>query len=606
MALNIMNRVLTSYKADTKQHREELRKLSGEQKKAAKAQLEALEAQNAKLDKQIEFWGKVAVAVGGAYAAYKTLQTGIASYQEQSKLAAASAGADISGLRSATQGLISDTDLMRSAAMLMNGSFKLNNKEMQTAMKGALVLRKRFGVDLKEAFDEVTKAVTEGNIEGLKKYGIVLDAQSDSSQAVIKSLEYMGAEYRKLGGDVSLAGDEMLKANISLENSLHNASVEIGKMAVALAPLVARLAEFVRLAVEATSFIGDESSSGATSYSGSAADLKRRTLAAQGIKGNMSAPTSASAGKFFNPQQHMADRARREAEEQLARLQNFNDKKRIQDNYERSKAMEERLAKDKERIAKELAKNLEGNMTALGKYILGIAQDQKARQKFLGEIAERQRAEAAELRRQQAQVRKDAAGITNDAFGGMLGFSVEQYGNGADVIQARNMAMTASFSVLQTAVVGAYDAMVTGNDLTLKSFKAMVAGIVHSLGQQMLIEALKHTAMGIGALALGPIGGASATAHFKAAALFGAGAVAAGVVANQLGAGQNASAATGGIPLAGQSNAGRDRGAGGPQTTVILLDESYNDNNPRERQANVRRVLSRAGLVIEGQVSSRG
>jgi hypothetical protein len=90
-----------------------------------------------------------------------------------------------------------------------------------------------------------------------------------------------------------------------------------------------------------------------------------------------------------------------------------------------------------------------------------------------------------------------------------------------------------------------------------------IVNTLKAMGKEYLVKALGETAEGIASLAIGgPIAGASAAAHFKAAAGFAAAAVAAGAGAAAIGSVGGAGGG-GGIPTGGAGGGGANAGGGG-------------------------------------------
>jgi hypothetical protein len=90
-----------------------------------------------------------------------------------------------------------------------------------------------------------------------------------------------------------------------------------------------------------------------------------------------------------------------------------------------------------------------------------------------------------------------------------------------------------------------------------------IVNTLKAMGKEYLVKALGETAEGIASLAIGgPIAGASAAAHFKAAAGFAAAAVAAGAGAAAIGSVGGAGGG-GGIPTSGAGGGGANAGGGG-------------------------------------------
>ena len=158
-----------------------------------------------------------------------------------------------------------------------------------------------------------------------------------------------------------------------------------------------------------------------------------------------------------------------------------------------------------------------------------------------------------------------------------------------------------AFSGIADVATSAFDAMADGSMSVGEAIKQSIAASLKSLGSRMLIRALEETAEGFAALAWGPIGGASAAAHFKSAGLFGAGAAAAGLASRALGGQGSAAAASG-----GGANLGRGTGGstGGGNTTVILGDY-FSDDNPRARAGKVARAVRSARKEIDNSSGVR-
>jgi hypothetical protein len=151
-----------------------------------------------------------------------------------------------------------------------------------------------------------------------------------------------------------------------------------------------------------------------------------------------------------------------------------------------------------------------------------------------------------------------------------------------------------AFDALTSGVTSGYEAMVTGSMSFGKAFKTAVAGALLASGKEMAVNAIKSTAFGLAALATGgPIAGLSASQYFASAAMFTAGAAAAGIAANALGVGGGSAASSGARGAGAASQVGR---AGTASATpyqgrheVIILSDSFGDNTARAKQREFRR-----------------
>lgn len=158
-------------------------------------------------------------------------------------------------------------------------------------------------------------------------------------------------------------------------------------------------------------------------------------------------------------------------------------------------------------------------------------------------------------------------------------------------------AYAAGFETLSSVVTAAYGAWIDGTSSVADAIKGTLAASLKSMGMEMAVNALKETAYGFASLAWGPIGGASAAAHFKSAGLFALGAAAAGVAAKgvngTLGGGGGGGGYSGGANLGGMGGGG---GTAATHHTVIIGD--YFGANPREQNGRVARALRSARKEI--------
>ena len=237
----ITSNVAIIMKADTSQAKRATKELAGEQKKLAKQTVKGLEAQNSALDKSLAKWGKIAVGVGAAVAAFKSAQIAFNAFSKDAQLRGAAAGISIERLREASQGLISDYDLLTQTAALQNTTFKLSQKEMEEVTKFMLILRKQ-GNDMVEVQTRVTKAFVEGKVRGLEPFGIVVDSVGTKLEKSRDVMKAMRAENAKFKGSLTIAGDEMKKTGIVFDNAIRDMKVAIGGLVNALAPLLKGLA----------------------------------------------------------------------------------------------------------------------------------------------------------------------------------------------------------------------------------------------------------------------------------------------------------------------------------------------------------------------------
>jgi len=163
------------------------------------------------------------------------------------------------------------------------------------------------------------------------------------------------------------------------------------------------------------------------------------------------------------------------------------------------------------------------------------------------------------------------------------------------------------FSAFSEAVGAGYAAIVTGQGSVVSAIKNAASAALMAQGKQSVVAALRETALGFGALALGS---PTAAAHFKSAAIHGAVAAAAGAAAYALGgggAGASTPASTGGSSAGSSGGSGSlaDKivggGQGGGKETIIVAYMDPFANQPEHiRRQQAREMV--ANVVGKGAV----
>jgi hypothetical protein len=245
------NRVTTVYKADTSAASDAVKRLRGTERDAAKQRLDELNKHNDRLNKQIAVLAKVAVGVGAVVAAWKLGSASLKSYIENTNLANATAGLSIGRLTVATGRLVEQTDLMRHAAKLQAGAWKLNTEEQERVFRGAMAIRKEVGGELEPILQKLTMSLSKGVTEELKEFGV----QAKDKQGVLRELD---ERFKSLGGNTEMAGDAAKRAGVRLADALDNAKTAMGRMVVAMTPLLEKLAKMVEHVAAFVGFLSGE------------------------------------------------------------------------------------------------------------------------------------------------------------------------------------------------------------------------------------------------------------------------------------------------------------------------------------------------------------
>jgi len=146
--------------------------------------------------------------------------------------------------------------------------------------------------------------------------------------------------------------------------------------------------------------------------------------------------------------------------------------------------------------------------------------------------------------------------------------------------------------VLTSALTAGFDAWVSGSKSASEALKGLFADSVKGIASTLFAHAIEHGAAAIGSLAWGlsgnPAGYAAAAKHAQAAAGYAAGAVAVGAIARELGGGGGggyAGAGGGGAPRLGSVD---HRGGAGSPTNIMVVVGGDGNDSPRFRARAVK------------------
>lgn len=570
--------VLTVYKADTSQQRSEIKKLK-------KAQEDQADSANKGIDGQLAMLAKAGAAVGAVVAAYKLAEVGLEAYEKRSRLMASTVGVDLKGLQSATKGLVSETRLLEFASKAMNGTFKLSQAQMEQAVTGAVALRKTLGVDLQKALEVTQKSITEGTTEPLKELGLVVKGvENDTREGLNAALKELAQQARLAGPDLAIPGDEMSRSQVKMANSVDQLKISLGELAQSLAPVISELAEMVGLLAQASTFIfGGKSlhSQAMAALNDDAFNKNRRngfsSLVGNSLGRDTRSPLPGDFGSAFSGAGAGASagisKRRRSGTGggyTLGNSANLSGGLDIDPGgYTGANSLGHANIANGNRSV--LAAGEEGRLATIGA--------SEAARSLSESLA------AIEVEKHQ------------NLLQGIFGVPSE--------IDAQTVAITqmaGAFDGLANAFGSGVDALITGSESFASAFKNAIGESLRAMAVEMSISAVKHTAYGLGSLAFGDARGA--TTHFAAAAQFGAGALAAGVGANLMGAGRPASvgAGTAGVGSASPSN---DNDSSG-KTVVNIIGRDFAMMNDHQRAAQFRTISREAGMEIDGDVAFNG
>lgn len=599
--------VLTRYKADTTDAKQKIRQLSGEQKKAAKEHLKSLEDQNAGIQRHIDKIGKIAFAVGAITGAVVVAKKAWDMYVDDSTLRLNLHEHNIEALKVAAGGLRTEHELMQLAVADNNGAWNLNQKQLETVTMAMRSLEKQ-GNDSNRVFENVKKAVTEGSIEPLKEFGIVIEGVTGKEAQMSAFMQAMQDETHKFGGDLTNVNDDAKKSMVALKDSFQELGVTIGQTVSALAPVLSVLADSIAAIIGtlagapewfATNVLGMDTR----------VTMKGKASLAQ-IELQTVKDSIARADRNMDQWNARGSVSKIHAEGN-AFLASIGSKDAVTADSVNAWASS-LLGFSISNNAKALAKALKAQS---GRKRGGRGGGAKANRGFLGveddglmfdlmdttidvdigsglglggiggtAFLDQQAAASAE---------RGSRGSRYAAFQDRQSAANENYLSGVFGPIEKFDAYASAFDMLSGAATSAFSAWIDGSMGVGAAMKQFAAQSMKALATDMFGKSLQHAAYAIGSLAFGDVRGAAS--HGKAAAAFGAGAVATGLLAKELGGGGSG----GQRPVAGAGGgggAGVRVGGGADQSfsSTVVIGDDFADDSPRQRARKMARALDLA------------
>jgi hypothetical protein len=233
-------KVLFSMKMDTTDYKQKVRELQAEEKRMAQAQVEALDRRNKGYESAIAGIGKVAVAIGAVAAAWSVAKSALKTYEENSRLAAVTAGISMERLRATTRGLRSDTQLAQLAQQGLSGAMKLSENQINVAAKAIDGFRAR-GYEMEKAAEAVGQAINTGSIRPLKELGINLDLAKGKGEQFTQVMDVLGGVSRDAGKNVDSQNEAVQRAGVQWANSMDQIKDGIARLVFQMQPFLTTL-----------------------------------------------------------------------------------------------------------------------------------------------------------------------------------------------------------------------------------------------------------------------------------------------------------------------------------------------------------------------------
>ncbi len=534
---------------------------------------------------------------------------------EQAKLANASFGISIDNLSKASGGLQTRMELMTFAAKMQHSAFALSEAQMVTATKAIRELT-REGYNQEEATKKVSDALLKLTGDSLKDFGIHVPQATNDAAKFNGIMDALAGKAKLVGSGTKTAAEEMATFGTSTTDSFDKIKGAIGRLTTAMGPLLDKISEAIGMLASASENTSDAGGldllTAATGGSGLGILMARAKKKGQIVDplaaayaGAMGTNAYGAVNPAANDNAAASAGARGPSYDWAAVARGFG--QLAHDGIAQLKLSPE--------SAHEIAKAIVELENPASRWKV-FAQRESSNQTDVNDL-EKWRGGESEKESEQfiGGLKNYVADFENTFVGAMTSIA----GSAASVMEGVPAGPTAlekmfgkvpeihgyevAFKGLSDAATSGFNAMVDGTESFGTAFKHSIADSLKALGGQLLVSALKETAEGVAALAIGgPFMGASAARHFAAAAMFGAGAVAAGATANAIGttAGDAASAKSSSAGASGGSGGGR--GGGGdsnPRPIVIVTGDDQSRMTDRMRAQNARRALEQ-GLLAAG------
>lgn len=248
---------LLQFRADTSQARGEIKKLAGEERKAAEETLAANERRNASYE-------SIAAGLTKLNAAMAVVSTGVSfaadawkTYDEMQDLAGAKGAISIEGLRKASRGLKTDMELLRLAAVSQNTTFKLSQTQLEHATR-AMKAFEDAGYDGLQVQRAMENAIKKGSIEPLKELGVNLELAKDATGRYNQLLEVLADKSEAAGNAELSRSDKMKQSIVEYQNAITELKSAVGELVLSFRPVISTVADLAKGIANLLSQIPDE------------------------------------------------------------------------------------------------------------------------------------------------------------------------------------------------------------------------------------------------------------------------------------------------------------------------------------------------------------
>lgn len=163
----------------------------------------------------------ISAVATGVQQAVAVIQGLAAEYERTSRVLSAFSG-DINEASERTQGLISNLDLMIARNRAAQAGVQLSAHDLANLAVKATQVAQATGEDATEAFNRLTEAVSKGEAEALREYGLRLDGLTDKSQVSAGALSQLETQVGSVDATAGGLGGTFTR----VENAMSNATTE--------------------------------------------------------------------------------------------------------------------------------------------------------------------------------------------------------------------------------------------------------------------------------------------------------------------------------------------------------------------------------------------
>lgn len=553
---------------------------------------------------------KYAKLVAGVGAAALIAKKGFKDFVDFAQAESANTKFSVEQLQKASQGLISEFDLLQLAGAAANTEFQTTQDELNEVAEFMIRLRNE-GNDLTKVQTNLTKAIVEGNARGLREFGVFVEGATGKAETHRAILDKIIESNIRGGKVAALAGDDIQRLGIDMEDAGKRWSAAIGEIVTAMGALAEGIADviggvadlikntetFQRAQGVLTRFFKSQvidmmqthelvlNSFRIMIEAGGVelpANLRRTVLGPELDRGF----TVSATGELVS----LAERADERKKPKKKRGKRKKPVDLLERDAELFREFDEFESTRAEKLRELLAEDPIFETTALEQTIAEGIKVQRELAKLVPDAAEIGRLELDIQAIQKAAEAADAVAfekrenVLARIFGDTDQFSI--YAEGFDLVVGASQA--------------AFKAWIDGSQGAGEAVKQFANDFLSSMAVEMLGNAIRHGAMALGSVAFGDPRGA--ITHGIAAAKFAAGAAAIGGLAAGIartssgGAGAGASGGGSSGAVSGLAGGG---GEGGGRHITVILGNDFEESSPRRRKARLRGALRSAGALRE-------